>query len=153
MGELDGIDLADLHEALDAVDDGKATLRVCVGIAYLHDVGPTELAGWFGVSRATVYDWLDRLSRLDEVSATEALVDADRPGRPSKLAQNEREQLLDTIYGPPTDAGYTAEAWTPELVRRHVRERFETEYSERHVRDLLHDLGFEPGADGGWHRG
>lgn len=152
MGQLDDVDLADLHAALETVTDDRATLRICVGIAYLHGVGPTELAEWFGVSRATIYDWLGRLARLDESSAAEVLVDAERPGRPPKLSGQEREQLLDTVSGSPADAGYDAEAWTPDVVRRHVRERFGIEYSRRHVRDLLHDLGFAPGADGAWHR-
>lgn len=153
MGRLDRIDLDDLHAALDAVEDEKATLRVSVGIAYLHGVGPTELAEWYGLSRATVYDWLDRLERLADEPPAEALVDADRPGRPSKLSAAERDRLAGTLRKPPTSAGYDAAAWTPALVGRHVRSAFGVDYSRRHVRDLLHELGFEPGGDGGWRPG
>lgn len=151
MGRLDRIDLDDLHAALDAVEDEKATLRVSVGIAYLHGVSPTELAEWYGLSRATVYDWLDRLERLAEEPPAEALADADRPGRPPKLSGAERGRLVELLREPPTSAGYDATAWTPALVERYVRSAFGVDYSRRHVRDLLHDLGFEPRREGGWH--
>lgn len=150
MGELDGVDADDLRQALAALDEGKAALRVAVGIAYLNGVGPTELAEWFDVSRSTVYDWLGRLERLADEPPDEVLVDADRPGRPPKLSSAERERLAATLGGSPDRAGYDANAWTPELVQRHVRSAFGVGYSRRHVRDLLHDLGFAPGPDGGW---
>lgn len=150
MERLDGLDLGDLHEALAAVEGKKAALRVSVGIAYLNGVSPTELARWYGISRSTVYDWLDRVERLGEEPPGEVLVDADRPGRPPKLPATEREALAATLRGPPDAAGYDADAWGPDLVRRHVQTAYGVEYSERHVRDLLHDLGFAPGADGGW---
>lgn len=153
MGTLDRVGLDDLHAALEAVEGKKAALRVSVGIAYLHGVSPTELAEWYGLSRATVYDWLDRLERLAREPPAEVLADADRPGRPPKLSDVQRHRLAETLRDPPGSAGYDAAAWTPALVERHVRSAFGVEYSRRHVRDLLHDLGFEPGADGGWRPG
>jgi len=134
------------------VEGRKETLRVAVGIAYLHGVTPTELAEWFGLSRATVYDWLARLERLAEEPSAEALEDADRPGRPPKLSSAERDALSATLEDRPVEAGYGADAWTPALVERHVRSTFGVEYSRRHVRDLLYDLGYEPDSDGGWRR-
>lgn len=150
MGTLDGVDLDDLHAALAAVEGRKAALRVAVGIAYLQGVEPAALAEWYDLSRSTVYDWLDRIERLAEEPPAEALADADRPGRPPKLSPAERGDLATTLREPPTAAGYDESAWTPGLVARHIRAAFGVEYSRRHVRDLLHGLGFEPGADDGW---
>lgn len=150
MGTLDGVDLDDLHAALATVEDGKATLRLAVGVAYLHGVSPTDLAEWYGLSRATVYDWLDRLERLASEPPDRALRDADRPGRPPKLSTAQRDELAATLREPPTTAGYDVAAWTPAIVEQHLRAAFDVEYSRRHVRDLLYDLGFEPGDDGGW---
>lgn len=150
MGTIHGVDLDDLHAALDAVEGKKATLRVSVGIAYVHGVSPTALAEWYDVSRATVYDWLGRLERLAEEPAVEALADADRPGRPPKLSAEQREEFAATLREPPGAAGYDADVWTPSLAGRHLRAAFDVEYSRRHVRDLLHGLGFEPGDGGGW---
>ena len=150
MGTLDGVGLDDLHAALEVVEGRKETLRVAVGIAYLHGVSATELAEWHGVSRATVYDWLARLERLTEEPPVEALEDADRPGRPPKLSSTKRDALSATLGDRPTEAGYEATAWTPALVERHVRSTYGVEYSRRHVRDLLYDLGLAPDTDGGW---
>lgn len=150
MGTLDGVDLDDLHDALAGVEGKKAALRISVGIGYLHGLGPTELAEWYGVSRGTVYDWLARLERLAEEPPGDVLTDAERPGRPPKLSAAERDELAEDLREPPEVAGLDEEHWTPALVERHVRAAYDVEYSRRHVRELLHDLGFEPGPDGAW---
>ena len=150
MTDLAGVDADDLRAALADVDDAKAALRLSVGLAYSNGVGPAELAEWYGISRSTVYDWIGRVERLAEAPAAEALVDAERPGRPPKLTPDERDRLASTVEGPPTAADYHADAWTTDLVFEHVRTTYGIEYSRRHVRDLLHDLGFAPARDGGW---
>lgn len=150
MTGLDGTDAADLQEALSAVEGKKPTLRLCVAIGYANGVSPTELAEWYGVSRATVYNWLERAERLAVEPVAEALTDADRPGRPPKLSPSERERLNATLRSPPDEAGFDGSVWTPELVQRHLAAAFGVEYSRRHVRDMLHDLGFTPTADSGW---
>ena len=150
MGGLDGVTAEDVRTALAAVDDPKAALRASVALAYLNGVPPTELAGWYGVSRSTIYAWLARVERLAEEPPEVALEDDERPGRPPKLPPGDRERLAATLREPPTAAGYDADGWTPGIVREHVLATYGVEYSRRHVRDLLHDLGFSPGPDGGW---
>jgi transposase len=152
MGDLDGVDAADLRAALADVDDAKAALRLSVGLAYANGVGPAELAEWYGLSRSTVYDWLGRVERLAEEPAEAALLDADRPGRPAKLSAGERERLATTLEDPPGDADHDADVWTTGLVAEHVAAVHGIEYTHRHVRDLLRDLGFGPTGDGGWRR-
>lgn len=150
MGDIEGVDPADLRDALAEVEGKKPTLRLCVAIGYENGVSPTELAEWYGLSRATVYNWLDRVERLATEPAAEVLVDADRPGRPPKLSAAERERLTATLTSPPTEVGFDEADWTPALVGRYVESTFGAVYTRRHVRDLLHGLGFSPDSDGAW---
>ncbi|WP_227378178.1 helix-turn-helix domain-containing protein [Haladaptatus halobius] len=48
------------QHALDDANDGHATKRLIDAIARKQDVSQTELAKWYGLSRKTVYNWLQR---------------------------------------------------------------------------------------------
>jgi transposase len=101
---------------------------------------------------------LGGLSRLDEGVMCRAVTDKKRPGRPRKLSPEERTRLETTLQESPAEAGYDVPAWTPELVRRHVREAFGVEYSLPSCRRLLSEAGlrYRPrignveGQRGGW---
>lgn len=132
--------MTELHRALETVEGRTPTLRVVVGINYKRGVSPTALAEWYDVSRTTVYHWLERLERLADEPAHDVVYDADRPGRPPKLTPAERERLSRDLAASPRSAGYAADAWTPGLLERHVRDSYDTDYSRRHLRDLLDEL-------------
>jgi transposase len=91
----------------------------------------------YGFAQSTVYSWLDR---FEERSLDDALHDEARPGRPPKLAADERETLVDQLREPPGAVGYDASTWTPELLREHVDREFDVRYSVGHARRLLADL-------------
>ena len=140
MDRLEHVSTADLREHLHSVEGNRATLRLVVGINYKAGVPQSTLADWYGVSRTTIHHWLNRLERLDTEPIETVLHDAERPGRPPKLAAAERAELRSALAGPPTDVGIDAPEWTPALVKRFVREAFDVEYSRRHARTVLADL-------------
>lgn len=132
--------MTELHRALETVEGRTPTLRVVVGINYKRGVSPTALAEWYDVSRTTVYHWLERLERLPEEPVADVVYDADRTGRPPKLTPAQRERLSRDLAASPRSAGYAADEWTPQLLERHVGGRYDTDYSTRHLRDLLDEL-------------
>lgn len=134
MGHLEDVSVEDLRAALETVEGRKPTQRLITAIAYKHGVSQTELAEWYGIQRRTIYNWL---TRLDERPIEEAVHDDDRPGRPRKLAPDEREDLYATLREPPTVVGLDEPSWTPSLVRQYVRDRFGVEYSLPSCRRLL----------------
>lgn len=141
MTFLESVSMSQLHRALDAVDGRTPTLRVVVGINYKRGVSPTALAEWYDLSRTTVYHWLERLERLADEPVADVVYDAARSGRPPKLSRGQRERLARELAASPRAAGYDADAWTPRLLQRHVGERYATDYSTRHLRDVLEELG------------
>ncbi|WP_254765830.1 helix-turn-helix domain-containing protein [Salinilacihabitans rarus] len=139
MGHLDDVTVPELRRALDRVEGKTPTLRLVAAIAYKNGVTQTELADWFGVDRRTIYNWLDRLDRRPLAAAAR---DERRPGRPRKLTADQRAELEAALEAPPAEAGYDARAWTPALVRRHLRERFDVAYSRASCRRLLKGVGY-----------
>ncbi len=138
MDHLEDISVEDLRRALADVEGSKPSQRLIAAIAYKHGVTQTELAEWFDVERRTIYSWL---RRLEEEPLDRAVYDAHRSGRPRKLSAEQQRQLERALHEPPTEAEYDAPAWTPELVRQFVRERFDVDYSLPSCRRLMKEAG------------
>lgn len=138
MEHLENVDVEDLQHALDEVDGKRETQRLTAAIAYKNGISQTELAEWFDVERKTIYNWL---TRLDEASLAEAASDNQRSGRNRKLSENELESFEETVHEPPAEAGYDEPAWTTALVKHHLSETYDVDYSIPSCRRLLKEAG------------
>ena len=138
MDHLDEISVEDLQQALDNVEGKKPTQRLLAAIAYKNGVTQIELAEWYDVERKTIYNWL---KRLDAESLEHAVEDAHRSGRKRKLSEEQQKQFHQTLHEPPSEIGYDAPAWTPKLVRSHLEETYDVEYSIPSCRRLMKEAG------------
>lgn len=137
MARLEHVPTDALRRELDRQDRAKPTRRLMVAIAYKEGVSQTELAEWYGLSRKTVHNWLER---LEERPIAEAIRDDPRPGRPPRLDEADLEELRELLAESPTERGYDATEWSAPLVRRLLDERFGVNYTLRSVRRILDDL-------------
>ena len=141
MARLEGVPVADLLDALEAAEEAKPTRRLMVAILYKRGHSVPVVADWFEMRENTIYAWFDR---LEAEPIERAVRDRPRPGRPPKLDDTERRDLDATLDEPPEAAGYDADAWSPELVKRHIAETYGVEYTRRHVRNIMEDAGTPP---------
>lgn len=141
MARLEQVSLEDLRAYLTDVEGNRPTLRLVVGINYKEGVSQSDIADWYAISRTTVHNWLNRLERLEDEPVEEVIHDADRPGRPAKLTPQQWEALGAILEKSPEEVGVDLPHWTPSLVQILVRERFDVEYSRRHIRELLNRAG------------
>lgn len=142
MGHLEGISTDELRGFLAEVDTKRPTLRLVAGINYKEGVAATTIADWYDVSESTVHNWLNRLERLKDEQIKAVIHDAPRSGRPRKLSPKEWEELNQILDNSPKTVGIETPHWTPQIVQRLIEERFDTEYTKRHVQDLLHEAGY-----------
>ena len=138
MARLENVPVEDLLDALDVATDAKPTRRLMVAVLYKRGHSVPVIADWFELRENTVYAWFDR---LEAEPVEQAVRDRPRPGRPPKLDEDERRELAATLAEPPEGVGYDADAWSPALVQRHIAETYGVEYTRRHVRNLLEDVG------------
>lgn len=136
MTKLDDVDADELREFLSSVESAKAAKRLVVALSYKDGVSVSRMANRYGIPRSTLYYWLDR---FEDHPIPDAIEDETRPGRPPKLAPDQRETLDSHLSEPPTVHGYDETEWTPPLVRRHIERTFGVSYSDGHVRRLLRD--------------
>lgn len=137
MVDLDGVDRTALLAALEEAPGPKAAMRLMAALSYLDGVNGTTFADRYGLPRSTVYAWL---ARFETRPIEEAVVDDPRPGRPSRLDDDQREQLRSEVEQPPTAAGYAATSWDGPLLRTHLAEAYGFSYSAAHARRLLAEL-------------
>lgn len=138
-GKIPGLTVNELQAKLaETDDDGKAVKRLMAAIAYKQGQSPAEIEETFGISKKNVYEWLDR---FEERSLDGALYDEPKPGRPSKLSDEQFDELEAVLDKSPEDAGYDVQAWSPQFVQHWLKTNFEVEYTQRHVRRLMDDAG------------
>jgi transposase len=136
MTSLEDVPADLLRTALSRAKDAKSAKRLMVALAVKDGESVSTLSRRYGIPQSTIYYWL---SRFEERSFTEALVDESRPGRPRKLDGDERRALASDLDGPPSACGYDAEEWSPTQVRDHIERTYGVDYSLGHVRRLLRE--------------
>ncbi len=139
-GKIPDITVEELQEKLEETeDDGKAVKRLVAAIAYKQGQSPAEIEKTFGISEKNVYLWLDR---FEQRGIEDALYDESKPGRPGKLSDEEINELEAVLHESPEEAGYDGiQAWSPKFVQHWLKTHFEVEYTLRHIRRLMDDLG------------
>jgi transposase len=138
MGRLDDITLEELHEVREQTDGEVPRERVLAAIGRKQGDTLPRLAERHGVVEKTIRNWLDRFA---EEPIEQAPYDEQRPGRPSKLEDNQRDQLFEHLQDSPTELGYEQQAWSTKLLLHHVKEAYGVEYSDGHARKLLCKAG------------
>jgi transposase len=87
--------------------DPKAIKRLTAFREYLDGLSPDGIEAKYGWHHQTIYNWLNRFEERDFEAA---LSDDSRPGRPSKLSDDQFEQFATVVQTSPAETGYDAPA-------------------------------------------
>jgi transposase len=134
MDKLADIAVESLRERLRTAESAKAAKRLMIALAYKDGVSVDVLSARYGLSRSTVYSWLDR---FENRSMEAAIQDDSRPGRPPKLDEKQKTAVLTALESPPSTFDYNQSTWTPELLQHHIEREFQVSYSLGHTRRFL----------------
>jgi transposase len=97
-----------------------------------------EVARRVGVSRQTVMRW----ERLRQQGGLEALRRAEHFGRPERLSESQRKELVRLLKAGSLAAGFATELWTLPRIARLIEERFSVSMVPSSVWRLLGRLGW-----------
>lgn len=99
-----------------------------------------EVARLVGASLSSVKRW----RRAWKDGGVKALASKPHPGTPSKLTDEQKQELVEILLSGPLPAGYRTDLWTCARVAEVVRKTFRVKYHPGHLSRILHDLGFSP---------
>jgi transposase len=127
-----------LRKAAEA-DGAHRVARRIHAVLLNHDgLSSGDIAHLLDAPRSKVSQWLSQYEQF----GFEALLEGQRSGRPTQLSLAQRRQLEDIIDSGPQAYGFLSGVWSAPRVTRVLQEEFRIRYTDRHVRRLLHELGF-----------
>jgi transposase len=99
-----------------------------------------DIAAALGASEEAVSRWLARARD----GGPEALRSRPRPGRPPKLAPDQKRLIPEFLWHGAEAYGFRGDAWTCGRIARVVEEEFGVRYHKDHVGRLLQELRWTP---------
>lgn len=110
-------------------------VRRAYGLLWLHAGDPVAtVAARLGVSRQSVYAWIDRFQARTDQSLEARLADAPRSGRPCTIAGVIDPLIEGVIETDPRALGYHATVWTAPLLVCYLAEKHTLSVSCQSVR-------------------
>ena len=97
-----------------------------------------QAAQILGDSPRTVAYWVQRF----EAEGLAGLADADRPGRPRKLNQNQLYQIEQALRRSPFEVGLSVNLWDGKALSAYVKQEFGIQLGVRQCQRLFRQLGF-----------
>ena len=103
-----------------------------------QDMSCRQVAQLLGDSPRTVAYWVKRF----EAEGLSGLADADRPGRPSKLNQEQIESIEKALRSHPSQYGLAGNLWDGKLLSHFIDQQFGIQLGVRQCQRLFRQLGF-----------
>jgi transposase len=90
------------------------------------------------MDRQTLRDWVHRYNE----EGMEGLIDRPRPGRPSRLSEDQKAELAELIEEGPDVEVHGVVRWRCVDLKGEIKARFDVDLSERQVERLLKQQDF-----------
>jgi transposase len=113
------------------------TVRERAVQAVRSGISKSTVAQAYGVSRLTIYRWLDRF----ESGGIDELERKPGSGRPRKLEELTEEELKTIVLQRASEFGFETDLWTVGRLRRVIREQYEIDLSDNTVWRRLREAG------------
>ena len=128
-----------LRRTRDTTHDANIFRRTLALLQLDQGLSVATVAAELGVSRQSVYNWLDRYLLAP---TPRALRDARGHGHVTAWDDDLLAVLRSALERPPGDWGYRDLEWTVELLQQHLARWDGRSWSERTLRRQLHQLGY-----------
>lgn len=103
-----------------------------------QDLSCRQVAQLLGDSPRTVAYWVKRF----EAEGLSGLADADRPGRPSKLNEEQVQSIERALRSDPSEYGLTGNLWDGKILSHFIDQQFGIQLGVRQCQRLFRRLGF-----------
>jgi transposase len=118
--------------------------RLLLGL--LGGQGPSAVARRLGVTRPTVYAWIDRFN----AAGIDGPHDRPRPGRPPTYTAEQRAEVLAAALTKPEDLGLPFGCWTLDRLQAYLNEQKGIAIKRSRIDEVLLDEGLRWRHQGTW---
>lgn len=128
-----------IRDQLRCTRDARLYRRLLAVLEYDRGESVSDIAELLGVSRQSIYNWIELAHECDDVVA---LHDAPRSGRPARADEVFDTLLRTLLMLSPERFGYHATYWTIPLLQDQLRKNLGEDYSASTVRRGLQRLDY-----------
>jgi transposase len=128
-----------IRDQLRCTRDARLYRRLLAVLEYDRGESVSDIAELLGVSRQSIYNWIELAHERDDVVA---LRDAPRSGRPARADEVFDTLLRTLLMLSPERFGYHATYWTIPLLQDQLRKNLGEDYSASTVRRGLQRLDY-----------
>ena len=104
-----------------------------------EDESCDSIGALFGNSPRTVSNWIKRVNQTGDI---ESLRSKKQPGRPSRLSEEQRQELRVIIQYPPENHGINSNIWDGKSLSVFIEKQYGIVLKTRACQRLFHKLGF-----------
>ena len=127
-----------LQDEIRRTQEARYDHRLHAVLLVAQGLSCTKAASLLGDSPRTVQYWVNRF----EEEGFAGLADADRPGRPQKLNEQQLAQISEAVRGSPRDAGMNTNIWDGKTLSAFIKKQYDIELGVRQCQRLFRQLGF-----------
>jgi transposase len=99
---------------------------------------PKELEDIYETSFKSICNWVNKLNK----GGVEALIDKAKPGRSSRLTDEQKEHIKNILLKSPETYGYNSSTWTGLLLINWLEKEYKVQYKKAQIYNILKGLGF-----------
>ena len=129
-----GISYEKVKQAYDAEKDGRIKQRLLIILKAFKIKSSYKIAELTSTSHTKVQRWINRFNKY----GFKGLKDKKRTGKPSKLTEQQKKRLENILDNP---GEFKPGFKTNEIMDR-IKKVFGVAYTVRHIRRLLHSMGY-----------
>jgi transposase len=127
-----------LQDEIRRSQEARYDHRLHAVLLVAQGVSCTKAASLLGDSPRTVQYWVNQF----EEEGFAGLADADRPGRPKKLNEQQLEQLAQVIRGSPKDVEMGTNIWDGKTLSAFIKRQYGIDLGVRQCQRLFRQFGF-----------
>jgi transposase len=127
-----------LQDEIRRSQEARYDHRLHAVLLVAQGVSCTKAASLLGDSPRTVQYWVNRF----EEEGFAGLADADRPGRPKKMNEQQLEHVAQVIRGSPKNAGMSTNIWDGKTLSAFIKRHYDINLGVRQCQRLFRQLGF-----------
>lgn len=132
------ISTQELKNAYNKETKQKSKMRLLAAIKRREGKSIDAIAHDLSIGRRKAHEWLRRFVER----GLQGAYDIKQAGRPKRLTEKQLRGLKKDLLMGPQKFGFSKQLWTTRMVQDHIRKKYHVEYVDRHMRRLLHMMGF-----------